>query len=244
MKLSLRLSLLAIAVASICCSVALLYYFGVLKYNNPSLTQYPVRGVDVSSYQGDINWEILSQQSIAFAFIKATEGSSSVDRCFEINFNNALQTDLRVGAYHFFSFDSSGETQADNFIANVPKARATLPPVVDFEFYADKKKNPPNPYNLREELNILLNRLENRYEVKPIIYATKESYNLYLSGYYDGYDIWVRSVFTAPKSFENQSWTFWQYTNRERLDGYKGTERYIDMNVFNGTADEFSNYAK
>jgi|GEM_PF-5758884 len=47
---------------------------------------YPVRGVDVSSYQGDIDWEILSEQNIHFAFIKATEGSSFVDEYFETNY--------------------------------------------------------------------------------------------------------------------------------------------------------------
>ena len=37
-------------------------------------------------------------------------------------------------------------------------------------------------------------------------------------------------------------WKFWQYTNRETFKGYKGSEKYIDVNVFNGSAQEFSNY--
>ena len=64
----------------------LLFYFGILQLNNPSGKTYPVRGVDVSSYQGDIDWPVLAQQDIQFAFIKATEGSSFTDPCFAENF--------------------------------------------------------------------------------------------------------------------------------------------------------------
>ena len=50
---------------------------------------------------------------------------------------------MRVGAYHFFSYDSPGETQADNFISMVPVTAGALPPVVDIEFYGDKLENLP-----------------------------------------------------------------------------------------------------
>ena len=65
--------------------LASLFWFGVLKFNNPSRQTYPVRGVDVSVYQGDIDWQILADQNIDFAFIKATEGSSFVDPNFSYN---------------------------------------------------------------------------------------------------------------------------------------------------------------
>ena len=63
-------------------TITSLFYFGIWHFNNPSSTQYPVRGVDVSSYQGNIDWAVLSKQNISFAFIKATEGSSFVDKYF------------------------------------------------------------------------------------------------------------------------------------------------------------------
>lgn len=46
-----------------------------------------------------------------------------------------------------------------------------------------------------------------------------------------------RSVYSGVP--DDVNWTLWQYSNRHHLKGYKGTERYIDMNVFNGSADEF-----
>ena len=99
--------------------LAFLVWNGYLLLNNPSRERYPVRGVDVSKYQGEIDWPVLAEQEISFAFIKATEGSSHVDARFAYNYEEARKTGLRVGAYHFFSFDSGGDTQAENFIRNV-----------------------------------------------------------------------------------------------------------------------------
>ena len=89
-------------------TAALLIYHGVILLNSPSETEYPVRGVDVSSYQGEIDWGVLSAQDLDFAFIKATEGSSMVDHGFASNFSEAQKCDISVGAYHFFSYDSPG----------------------------------------------------------------------------------------------------------------------------------------
>ena len=240
-----RLALLIItAVLITAIIVAGLFYHGILLFNNPSAHEYPVHGVDVSAYQGDIDWDILSGQNIRFAFIKATEGSGFVDAYFQTNLDNAIKTNLRIGAYHFFSFDSSGKTQAENYISTVPKIAGALPPVVDFEFYGDKEKNTPGKEAARAELDIILNELETYYGVKPIIYSTEAAYDAYLAGYYGSYDIWIRNVFSRPKKLQAQTWKFWQYTNRARLSGYSGPERYIDMNVFNGTIEEFYSYAK
>lgn len=224
--------------------LATLVWNGIILLNNPSTKRYPVRGVDVSSYQGDIDWDALASQNIMFAFIKATEGSSFVDKYFEYNYIQARKTNLRIGAYHFFSYDSPGKTQAENFIANVEKYKNMLPPVIDLEFYGDKEKNPPPKVNVRQELDDLIDLLESHYGMKPIIYATEKSYSLYIADAYEDYDIWIRNVITSPKLSDNRRWTFWQYTNWERLDGYKGKEKYIDMNVFNGTKDDFEDYSK
>ena len=95
--------------------ICTLLYNGIIQINGISAGKYPVRGVDVSAYQGDIDWDILSSQNIQFAFIKATEGSDFVDEHFKENWEKARTTELKVGAYHFFSFESPGKTQAENF---------------------------------------------------------------------------------------------------------------------------------
>lgn len=222
--------------------------FGILVQNgaiwitSPFEIIYQVRGVDVSSYQGDIDWDILSQQGIKFAFIKATEGSTFIDRYFKNNWENACKTDLRIGAYHFFSFDSSGKTQAQNFIKVVSITDNMLPPVIDLEFYGEKAKNPPSKEEVKIILNDLLESLESHYKMRPIIYATKSSYRKYIKGDYNDYDIWIRNLVFVPFLGKNKEWTFWQYSNRKKLKGYNGSEKYIDLNFFNGNIEEFKNY--
>jgi len=225
-------------------SFMLLVYNGVILLNNPSEQTYPVRGVDVARYQGEIDWEILAGENIDFAFIKATEGSSHVDETFYTNFESALKTNLKVGAYHFFSYDSEGKTQAENFIKTVSKVKGLLPPVVDIEFYGDKEENLPEVESTKEELTILLGELEQHYGKKPIIYATEKSYDLYIANDFEEYDIWIRGVYQKPILSDGRDWTYWQYTNRETLEGYEGVEKFIDMNVFYSSRDVWNDYIK
>ena len=237
-KVLVALAVLVLAGAA----VFFLVFNGNILLNNPSLAEYPVRGVDVSAYQGDIHWPTLADEGISFAFIKATEGSSFVDKKFEYNLENALATDLRVGAYHFFSYDSPGLSQAENFIAAVPDIPGMLPQVVDVEFYGDKEKNPPEAAYVHAELSAMLDSLETHYGSKPIIYATEKSYEMFIAHAFEEYNIWIRDVIFQPEFSDGRDWTFWQYTNRARLDGYQGEEKFIDMNVFCGSASEFSEY--
>ena len=104
----------------------LLVYQGKITINHPSEEDYPIRGVDVSYYQGEIDWGILAEENIDFAFIKATEGSSHIDTKFKENWEQSGKTRLKRGAYHFFSFDSNGEAQAEHFISVVPKEEGML----------------------------------------------------------------------------------------------------------------------
>ena len=77
--------------------MAYLIWNGRILLNNPSKTRYPVRGVDVSHYQGEIDWKVLGRQDIDFAYIKATEGSSHVDEKFSQNWSCLLYTSERCG---------------------------------------------------------------------------------------------------------------------------------------------------
>jgi len=214
---------------------------GKIILNNPQKLGYSIKGVDVSEYQGNIDWDMLSKQDIQFAFIKATEGSSYVDPYFEQNFSNAKDTNLRIGAYHFFSFESSGETQANNFINTVPIVENSLPNVIDVELYGDFKSNPLDVQSVNTELSTMIFKLEEHYGTKPIIYTTNKAYNLYIKNYFNDYSIWFRNVYTSNIQ-DVYNLDFWQYTNRDTLDGYNGDEKFIDMNVFCGSQEEFNSY--
>lgn len=224
--------------------VFLLWQNGSIKLNRPKKEEYPVKGVDVSSYQGEIDWDVLADEKIEFAFIKATEGSTFQDQKFDDNWERAFQTDLKVGAYHFFSYDSPGKTQAENFIRTVPAKEGMLPPVIDIEFYGDKKENLPPQDEAHQILGELIEALESHYGQRPIIYATEKSFELYIENAYDDYPIWIRNVASAPNKPEDGKWTFWQYTDKEKLKGYHGKEPCIDMNVFYGSKKEFDDFCR
>lgn len=198
--------------------------------------KYPVFGVDVSNYQGVIDWSALQEQNVSFAFIKATEGSSHVDESARRNLENAGKTDIILSAYHFFSFDSPGETQAENFISVVEKSDIDMPPVVDIEYYADKKSHKPSRKEAEDILTPLLDELEEHYGTKPIIYTTFPVYCRYIKENYSDYPLWIRSVNMEPDLID---WKFWQYCDSGKLEGYNGDEECIDFNVYNGTEEEF-----
>lgn len=241
-RLLVTLTLLVLLTAGIFRAVRIVRaYTSDFQTEPPDLEQYPVRGVDVSRYQGNIDWDIISAQDVTFAFIKATEGSSHQDPSFAENWENAQNSGIYAGAYHFFSFESSGETQAQNFIETVGTSPGTLPPVVDLEFYGSYYDDPLSKQETRKILDTLLTSLEEYYGVKPIIYTTARAYYSYIfGGGYGDYPLWMRDVHMEPVV----RWSFWQYSDKGKLKGYDGkqddqTEAFIDLNVYRGSMDEF-----
>ena len=217
-------------------------YSGEIIANIPDPEKYSVMGVDVSRYQGKIDWPVIASQNVTFAFIKATEGSSHQDPCFAENWQEVRKTSIYAGAYHFFSFESSGVTQAQNFIQTVGEMSGQLPPVVDLEFYGDYVNTPLSKKETRQILDDLLKTLEEYYHVKPIIYTTAKAwYSYILGGGYGDYPLWMRNTYQEPFFVD---WAFWQYSDQGKLDGYDGiqkdhTEMYIDLNVYHASLEEF-----
>ena len=191
-------------------------------------------GVDVSAYQANIDMNKLKEQNIKFIYIKATEGSKTQDKKFAENWENAKKADLLSGAYHFFSYDSEGKTQAENFINTVgTDIKGRLLPVVDVEYYGDKEQNPPNKDDVIRELKIFLEMLEEQYGVKPLVYTRTDIYDKYLKGEFDEYKKWISSLYTPLSWNYKDDWYIWQYLNRGELEGYTGGEKYIDLNILN-----------
>ncbi|WP_295118600.1 GH25 family lysozyme [uncultured Leifsonia sp.] len=214
---------------------AVLVFTGVLWPNRVFAAALPVRGVDVSSYQGRIDWPVLSRQGIDFAIIKATEGSSDQDERFAANWRDARASGLVVGAYHFLSFDSSAERQAANIFRTVPVVAGTAPLTVDVELYGAYLSHPPSRERVRSILDPLLDAIEKHYGRPAILYATSTAYHRYLADAYPDNPIWYRSVALPPLLPDGRHWTFWQYSDRERLAGYDGEEAFIDMDAFGGS---------
>ena len=150
---------------------------------------------------------------------------------------------IPAGGYHFFSFESAGKTQAENFLSALRGQPLALPCVVDFEFYGDFFAHPPDVETTRAELRDLLTALEAETGQRPILYATGRSYRMYLQGAFDEYPLWIRDVYLWPAlTLPGRDWTFWQYSDKGRLEGYQGEEEWIDLNVFHGGEEEFARW--
>ena len=236
-----RKTVLILGAAAVAVLIAIVYlfsqlYFYITENDVTAGEPYPVKGVDVSSYQLDIDWKGLEKEGYKFAFIKATEGSSHVDDRFEENWKNVRKTDIRAGAYHFLSYDTSGKSQAENFIKTVKKRHGMLPPAVDVEFYGEYEEVHPSRKKLRKVLDTVLQELEDHYGQKPVIYTNTYIYDTYISGRYDDYPIWI-SAHDIPESLpDGRDWTFCQYTFYGQSDSIGGGEKHVDLNVFNGSS--------
>lgn len=213
-------------------ALAALSALGYIRLREPN-RHYTVRGVDVSSYQGEIDWRVLSEQGIKFAYIKATEGSSFTDESFVRNWRDARAIEgLAVGAYHFMSFESPGTAQADNFLSAASVGTGVLPPAVDLELYGEYLIDPPSKEEVRAILDPLLDKLEQAAGKKPVIYVNRRLYGAYLAHDYDEYPIWICDIYGWPDE-KRLPWTFWQYSHVGKLPGYESdAEEHIDLNVF------------
>jgi lysozyme len=209
------------------------------KVIRPNMIFVPkgVQGVDVSEYQGAVDFEVLSNDGIEFVYAKATEGATYADGRFAATCAEASGSSVALGAYHFFSFDSSGADQAANFIAAATQAWGdpavrSLVPAVDVEWYGDKKQKPPAAEDVRRELRAFVDAVEAACGHKPLIYVGNDIYDRYLRGSFDDCDLWV-SCRKWPVWFEwpQGGWTIWQYSDVGELAGAANDAGHVDLDV-------------
>lgn len=195
-------------------------------------TDYLIQGIDVSRYQGRIDWAQVAEQDFHFAFVKATEGSTHIDTLFAHNWDELSSSSMARGAYHFYRPSVSAELQARHFINQVEMEVGDLPPVLDIEV---KAKQPVD--ELRADLLKWLNLVEEHYGVKPILYTNQKFYNKYLAGHFNDYPLWIaRYNEEEPVLACGRKWGFWQYGNRGLV---KGIDGHVDLNVFRAHWEDF-----
>ena len=221
--------------------VAVVAGLGFLAYNailnrDININQWFIggmtKGVDISSYQEDVDMQKLMEQGIGFVYIKSTEGSSHVDSSFKEKWKAAEQTGLMAGAYHYFSYNNSGVEQAENFIETVGDLSGRLIPAIDMELTPEEVMDPPEKDDVVRGLKAFLGIVEEKYKVKPLIYARQDYYEKYLADDFSDYPRWVRNVYWPVYVNAGEDWLVWQYHDKAVLGGYSG-EKYIDLNVVN-----------
>ncbi len=203
---------------------------------------HPVHGIDVSRYQGDINWRKVRQSGVAFAFIKATEGGDHSDPMFRANWRDAARAGVPRGAYHFYYLCRPAAEQAQWFIANVPRSRGALPPVLDIEWNHQSRtcRTRPDPAHLRAEIRTFQRIVGAHYGQRPVIYTTVDFWRDNGLSNLSGEEFWLRSVAGHPRDiYSGQRWSFWQYTGTGIVPGIKGK---ADLNAFGGSEDDWSRW--
>ncbi|MFB5674282.1 glycoside hydrolase family 25 protein [Paenibacillus terreus] len=195
-------------------------------------------GIDVSRYQGSINWKKVRADGKAFAFVKASQGQRYVDPTFEANVKGAKEAGVLIGAYHFVDAASAGAARLEarhfaEVLSRVGGAAALdLPPVMDYE---------NNPAGLSKSAinsvaNAFLTELEKITGRRPIIYSGN-SFAANFDASLSSYKLWVARYSTsAPYDTPAwKQWAFWQYSDNGRVDGISGP---VDLNVYSGTEAE------
>ena len=194
---------------------------------------FEIHGIDISHYQGKIDWEQLKNAMIKgcpvrFVIIKSTEGSSRLDENFRENFNQARDFGLIRGVYHFWSNKSTAREQAYYFLDQVHLTDGDLPPVLDIEHKpADKGVE-----DFQRDVLTWLHIVEDKYHVKPIIYTYYKFKEQYLSApVFEDYPYWIAHYYVDKVQYKGK-WKFWQHTDVGKLPGIKG---YVDFNIYNGS---------
>jgi lysozyme len=207
------------------------------------IDNYPVRGIDVSRYQGTIDWPAAARSGVRFAYIKATEGGDRADDRFDVNWRQARAAGIPTGAYHFYYFCRPVEEQIAWFKTHVPPARDALPPVLDMEWNHNSptcKLRPP-PDKVKADMATFLAEMESFYGKRPIVYTTVDFHRDVLAdGSLNAHGFWLRSVASHPaQKYGDRPWTFWQYTATGRVPGVSGK---VDRNVFAGTEEQWQRF--
>lgn len=188
----------------------------------PDAATYPIRGIDISAHNGEIDFERVKGAGKEFVIIKATEGTDFKDSMFVDNLRKARKAGLKVGAYHFFRFDTDGELQAINFMHSLRNRKLDLPAVVDIERFGNPDGHEATMIITR--LRTMLTYLE-KEGVEVMLYSNKDDYERYLKGNFGHYPLWL-CTFTEPGN--DIQWSIWQYSHRGTVDGIKGK---VDLNT-------------
>lgn len=205
---------------------------------NNKATAERLFGIDVSRYQGTIDWQKVKAAGVKYAFIKATEGQTFVDPMFARNWRELKAKGIPRGAYHFFRPSTNLQGQIDNFCKVVGSLEpGDLPPVLDVEV--------PSLWThltVKQRLALVngwMKGVEEKLGVKPIIYLSSSFAGDVLGG--DAslrpYILWVAHYTSRPSPRVPApwaDWNFWQYSESGTVDGIK--DQAVDLNHFNGSA--------
>ena len=200
-----------------------------------------VLGVDVSFYQGTVDWAQIGAAGFAFAFARVSDGLVHADPRFKSNWAGIHAAGLTRGAYQYFEPGEDAAAQADLVVENVGVLGASeLPAVIDVEDAdgAIPGRPSPRPYGYR------VDRVTTGTGKPPLIYTAKYFWNADV-GTTELVDapLWVAEYgVTCPDLPDGWgAWQFWQFGYRSNVAGVSGD---IDVDRFNGSTEALRAFAE
>ena len=216
-----------------------------LSSDLPRPTDYPIHGIDVSKFQGDIDWNAVANSGVKFAWIKATEGGDNADARFQANWTGAKAAGVPHGAYHFVYWCRPPLEEMANFEQNAPVENDALPPVLDVEATPTSKTchRHLTQEDAIAEMKVMLEEMERHYGKRPVIYTTVDFYQAILAdGAFMDYPIWVRSTKYQPSvKYGPRPWHFWQYQSDGSI---AGIQVHVDRDAFFGTEKQWEAFLR
>ena len=197
-------------------------------FRTAAISSY-VEGIDVSKWQGVINWPMVAAAGKQFTIAKATEGVGYEDGTYDANKAGATAAGLAFGAYHFARPDLNpdGASEADWFVDTAGYQPGMIIPTLDLERHGTL-----TDAQLIAWVKAWLGRVYERLGVRPMIYASPSFWTTYMGNTRwfadNGYAIlWVAHWgVTSPSvpatNWGGRSWTFWQYTSNGTVPGISG----------------------
>lgn len=189
-------------------------------------------GIDVSHFQGLIDWQKVKAAGIGCAFIKATDGTSFVDPQFKANAEGCSQAGIPFGFYHFFRPTLDARQQAAHFLDTVTPvltAGTHLPPCLDLEV---------GPLQVAQA-TAWLDQVDEALSREPLIYTSPAFAAEWLTtGGLGIYPLWLAQYTSKPQPDVPEAWSdweFWQHTQNGSVDG---VPNQVDLNWFHGTAED------
>lgn len=189
----------------------------------------PIAGIDVSMWQGAIDWEAVKESGIEFVIIKGTEGTTYIDPAFVANWDGAKNAGLLVSAYHMLWPQLPATKQAEHFLNTMGERKADFPLALDVELLGVG-----NIGAVVEEIALAVEASDGRV---PIIYTAQSIWNTHV-GWAPGwhrFSLWVAGYATTapamPTGWEGYGYTIWQHSQTGSVSGIQGN---VDLNVFVG----------
>lgn len=180
-------------------------------------------GIDISSYQGYIDWaKVSSDKDIRFVYIKATEGATYRSPHYAHNLTQARRHGLLVGSYHYLTSTSSINEQFENFSQFALKPIQDLIPMLDVEVRGNWSRS-----QLIDSVDKFCQLVENHYGVQPMIYSTMGFYNKNLTPHFNKHKLYIgRYSNTEPEINWEGEYTIWQYSETGIIPGI---DAYVDL---------------